>query len=201
MTKASEAGTDPFMALLDWRNTPSAQLGLSPVQVLFGRRTRTNLPTAAALLTPPAAPVAQAALVTAKQRQAHYYNKRAKARAPIPIGSTVRARFDEGDWRKAEVTRILPHRSYEVTFEGGSNRRRTSRQIHTSRESPIIIKTEEVEEEEEDTPAQRPAGPNESDKAATEMPDNASTERENVQSQSRTRSGRLVRKPERFREN
>ena len=53
MTKAAESGTDPFLALLDFRNTPSEQLGLSPAQLLFNRRTRSLLPMAAALLETP----------------------------------------------------------------------------------------------------------------------------------------------------
>lgn len=34
---------DPFLALLDWRNTPSETIGLSAVERLFGRKTRTRL--------------------------------------------------------------------------------------------------------------------------------------------------------------
>jgi len=44
MIKATESGSDPLFALLDWRNTPSEQLGASPAQLMFGRRTRTRLP-------------------------------------------------------------------------------------------------------------------------------------------------------------
>jgi len=35
--KASDAGTDLYLALLDWRNTPSENLLLSPAQIIFGR--------------------------------------------------------------------------------------------------------------------------------------------------------------------
>ena len=44
MTKAYESGTDPFIALLDWTNCPFGDLGVSPVQLLMGRRTRSQLP-------------------------------------------------------------------------------------------------------------------------------------------------------------
>lgn len=34
---------DPFLVLLDWRNIPSETIGLSAVERLFRRKTRTRL--------------------------------------------------------------------------------------------------------------------------------------------------------------
>ena len=157
MSKSTESGNDPLLALLDWRNTPSEQLGLSPVQLMFGRRTRTKLPTADALLMTITAAAAQASLTDAKQRQALYNNRGAKERPTLLVGQTVRVRFDEGDWRKAEVARILPHRSYDVRFEDGTTRRRTSRHVRFSSEPPITIKDDGKEEPMTPPPAARPA--------------------------------------------
>ena len=44
-------------------------------------------------------------------------------------------RFDEGDWRKAEIIRVLPHRAYQLKLEDGSTRRRTSRHVTFSSDS------------------------------------------------------------------
>jgi len=52
MTKAVESGNDPFLSLLEWRNTPTEK-GRSPAEIIFGRRTRTRLPCATRLLTAP----------------------------------------------------------------------------------------------------------------------------------------------------
>ena len=41
-----------FVALLDWRNTPSEGLEVSPAQHLFGRRCKTLLPITESLLKP-----------------------------------------------------------------------------------------------------------------------------------------------------
>ena len=140
MLKATESGRDPWLALLDWRNTPSEQLGKSPAQLMFGRRTGTRLPTADVLLSTPTAAAAQTALTAAKERQASYYDRGARVRPILPVGQTVRVRYDENDWRKAEIARVLPHRSYEVRFGDGSVRRRTSRHVRFSSEPPIIIR-------------------------------------------------------------
>ena len=43
MKKAKESGSDPYLGLLGLRNTPNECTGLSPVQIMFGRRTRTLL--------------------------------------------------------------------------------------------------------------------------------------------------------------
>lgn len=140
MTKAREANTDPLLAILEWRNTPSEQLGPSPVQILMGRRTRSRLPTSNKLLDTPLSSAANRALANAKERQAIYYNRRAKQRPPLNVGQTVRVQFDDRpDWRKAEVTEVLPHRSYEVRFEDGTTRRRTSKHVRFSAEAPIIV--------------------------------------------------------------
>lgn len=45
MLKAIEAGGDPYLGFLDFRNTPTEGLGKYPAQHLFGRRTKTLLPT------------------------------------------------------------------------------------------------------------------------------------------------------------
>lgn len=140
MIKAREAGVDPFLALLEWRNTPSEQLGPSPVQLMFGRRTRTRLPTANTLLDTSTSHAASTALAVAKARQAVYYNRGSKERPPMDIGQTVRVKFDERpEWRKAEIADILPHRSYAVRFPDGTVRRRTSRHVRFSAEPPIVF--------------------------------------------------------------
>lgn len=52
LTKAKASGQDPYLAILDWRNTPPPSIGSSPGQRLFGRYTKTLLPTAGTLLQP-----------------------------------------------------------------------------------------------------------------------------------------------------
>ena len=83
---------------------------------------------------------AQAALTAAKARQAFYYNVGARERQPLTVGQAVRTKFnDSTDWRKAEVAKVLPHRSYDLLFEDGTHRRRTSKHVRFSPEPPITI--------------------------------------------------------------
>ena len=52
MKKATTTNSDFQLALLDWRNTPTEGMKSSPAQRMFGRRTRTLLPTSKELLEP-----------------------------------------------------------------------------------------------------------------------------------------------------
>ena len=52
LRKSMESKSDPYLALLDHRNTPSQGLITSPAQRLMSRRTKTLFPTALELLKP-----------------------------------------------------------------------------------------------------------------------------------------------------
>jgi transposase InsO family protein len=52
LKKAKQSGNDPYLALLTYRNTPTDEVLGSPSQRLFGRRTKTTLPTSSTLLQP-----------------------------------------------------------------------------------------------------------------------------------------------------
>ena len=52
LRKAIDANTDPYLAFLDYRNTPTQGMESSPAQRLLNRRTRTLLPATKQLLQP-----------------------------------------------------------------------------------------------------------------------------------------------------
>ena len=159
MTKAADEGLDPYLALLDWCNTPSEHSLLSPSQLLFGRRTRTKLPIAQQLLRTPNTDIASQASTESKIKQATYYDRGTRMKLPIPVGQTVRVKPDsDADWKKAEVSKSLPHRSYEVKLEDGSSRQRTSKHVRIIPDPKIVFyEPEDTEEEFDATPPTTPA--------------------------------------------
>lgn len=52
MKKAKESQSDPYLALLDFRNTRTQGMKTSPVQRLMNRRSKTLLPVTEKLLKP-----------------------------------------------------------------------------------------------------------------------------------------------------
>ena len=93
-TKCKESGQSEFLALLDWRNTPTEGVGTSPAQRLMGRRCKTLLPIASTLLQPRYSTDEESrAIMGKKERQRYYYNKHTKPLQPILQGETVRMKL------------------------------------------------------------------------------------------------------------
>ena len=79
--KCKKSQTDPYLALLEIRNTPTQGLGSSPAQRLLNRRTRTLLPMSSKLLAPQGEEYLNQDRIRLKDlqcKQAKHYNKTAK---------------------------------------------------------------------------------------------------------------------------
>ena len=116
-TKCRETGQSEFLALLDWRNTPSEGIGTSPSQRFLGRRCRTLLPMSRSLLQP-RYPVEDdtRAINNQKECQQYYYDRHAKPLKPLRAGETVRVRLPgQKTWSPAVCSGPVGPRSYEVT--------------------------------------------------------------------------------------
>lgn len=142
-TKCKESGQSEFLALLDWRNTPTEGIGTSPAQRLMGRRCKTLLPVAGTLLQPRYSTEEETrALIGNKQRQQHYYNKHAKPLRPIGQGETVRMKLPgQKTWSAGTCMAQAGPRSYEVKV-GETVYRRNRRQLIQSKEPPIVDSSE-----------------------------------------------------------
>lgn len=86
---AKISGQDPYLAILDHRNTPIQELNSSPAQRLLSRRMRMLLSIRESLLEPRVTD-ATAGLRINEERQAKYYNHTAKDMDALEQGDSVR---------------------------------------------------------------------------------------------------------------
>lgn len=141
LRKSIKAGTDPNLAILDYRNTPTQGMTSSPAQRLMSRRTKTLLPTTQSLLLPKNIHLEneKRELRQRQQVQAKYYNRTARDLPSLSEGDVVRMKpFKLGDKScpKAQVTARLDERSYTVETEDGAVYRRNRQHLRRTSEPP-----------------------------------------------------------------
>ena len=142
LQKCAHSKTDPYLAILELRNTPTQGVESSPAQRLHGRRTRTMLPTTAKLLKPRCAEILTAERKKMKRvqnKQEMYFNRHAKDLTTLQEGDIVRlkpCRQGSKFWQKAIVQRRLYERSYEVETDTGLILRRNRVDLRRTDEPP-----------------------------------------------------------------
>ena len=115
MFKAKSSRTDPWLALLAFRNTPTQGYSTRPAQWLMRRRTRTTLPTHVSLLEPEFSVKIEEAERT-REKQKASFDSCAKDLPVLKEGDTVRVKPWGGQsvWAKARVMCALVRRLYKV---------------------------------------------------------------------------------------
>ena len=105
-----------MLALLHQRNTPTAEIGTSPMQRLMSRRGRTRLPVATQLLQPEVTKVVQDKLKLRTQKAKMYHGRTARRLPELEIGQEVMlAPLRRNDtWKRGTCTEKLSDRSYMV---------------------------------------------------------------------------------------
>jgi len=138
-TKCYESGDDPYLALLNHRNTPRDNAVGSPAQRLYSRRTRTKLPTAPSQLRPQVQEPENVKkhLQEDRQRAKGYYDRGSK---PLKSLGQEDVRMKAGKkWTPARViSRTEEPRSYEVMTPSGKILRRNRRDLRCTREMNIF---------------------------------------------------------------
>ncbi|XP_033731751.1 uncharacterized protein K02A2.6-like [Pecten maximus] len=210
--KSKDDGTDPYLALLDWRNTPTEGVLTSPNQRIFGRRTKTLLPTPSTLLVPqtPQSKDVAIKLKQRKEKQAYYYNRGTKQLGDLMIGDCVRIRphGHNKSWTKAVVQDQPNIRSFNVQTEDGRVYRRNRRHLRKTHEicNPFVP-NDELASNPENLPTNDPKDCNNSQavmdnpetlpsqpvqEEPVSAPPNATTNSPQIH---RTRYGRAVKRP------
>ena len=116
MKNAAPEKFDPYLSLLDYRNKPT-EVGSSPAESLFSRRTRNLLPLTPKQLEPVTVPLqdVQQRLIASRQRQVYYYNPKGKALPEVQPGLIVRMKKpNESTWTETVCKKMIGPRSYAV---------------------------------------------------------------------------------------
>ena len=198
MKKCNLQQEDPYIALLNYRNTPQEGVEYSPAQRLMGRRTNTLIPTIPALLRPET--VQHNNLEKQREKKQLKMCERFSERNSLkhleknenvwiqPIQPNTEI------WKPAVVAEKLTNRSYIVETENGSQYRRNREHLRCDKSSKAEIQELE-EEEQKETPAseQEESKLRQLPRKETEINTTA-----NDDGLHRTRSGRISKKPERY---
>ena len=83
-------GQEPYIALLEYRNTPVCGLKFSPAQLLMSRRLKDKLPSTMNLIKPKVAEKTYEELKACQVKQKQYYDRGTKSLKPHKVGDSVR---------------------------------------------------------------------------------------------------------------
>jgi len=146
-TKCKASGQSEFLALLDWRNTPTEGIGTSPAHRLMGRRCRTLLPVAGTLLQPRNTTETDSrAIIGVKSRQRYYYNRHKKPLTQITPGERVHMKLpNENKWSARLCTQQVHPRSYNVKVGDTTYRHNCQQLICTGNQEPDTFEAQTEE--------------------------------------------------------
>lgn len=110
MIKCIETKTDPYEALLELRNTPRADTGLSPHEMLFSRPARTLIPSVEKAIPP------NSKRIVRKEQIRNSYNKKAKKLPNIEKGDNLYFEH-KNKWVPGKVKERNTDRNYVIISE------------------------------------------------------------------------------------
>jgi hypothetical protein len=146
MEKSLIANSDFYVALLDFRNTPQADIGLSPSQRMFGRKTRSIIPAVQKQHEPQPLSDVQGKINRSRAKQKKLFDRGSRQLDELQVGDTVRMRLPgKKIWSKGAVVKQPSDRSYIVRVNGKSYRRNRRQLILTPE---LTDDNEQIEENE-----------------------------------------------------
>ena len=143
---------DPYIGLLEYRNTPVTGMTYSPSQLLMSRTAGRKIPATRELLQPRVPINVRQQLEARQNQQALYYNKGARPLQPLEPNESVRLCQGKA-WVPTVITDTAnTPRSYIVTTANGQDYRRNRRDLLKTNEPPhsILGPSEPIETETEE---------------------------------------------------
>lgn len=204
--KNTKDDKDIYAAILEWRNIPTQGMNSSPIQRLMSRRTRTMLPTAKQLLEPDVIQDVPKLIKKRKEQYKHYFDRNAKDLPELTEGQLVRAQIQPGlkqPWMKGIIKKDDGIRSYIVDINGHEYRR-NRKHIRSTKEKELPNNEEEDFELIPLKHGTETGDYNKTQENRMKTMQNivplAQTQQPKCEGQYRTRTGRVIRKPMRYRE-
>ncbi|CAB4009628.1 Transposon Ty3-G Gag-Pol poly [Paramuricea clavata] len=130
LVKSKKDQRDPYLSLLEYRNTPIDDVG-SPAQLLMNRRLRSRFPQTISQLNPriPDRVEVKTKLNLKQQKQKFYYDRQSKSITKLHERDRIRVRM-KGSRKPGVVTREEETpRSYRVQIDDGGEYRRNRRML------------------------------------------------------------------------
>ena len=176
--------------MFDNRNTIIDYIGLSQAQMFLGRRLKTNLPTTSPLLKPDNADVVKQKLQNRQNKQKEHHDKTASKvpLKPFNVGDEAVMRHDNKEqWRHVTIKKQHETpRSYVVETPEGKVYRRNRKHLRHTASKPINRELYDFEIQPQ----------NESTNVVSKTPPQQQTPA--TETMVKTRSGRIVKPPERY---
>jgi hypothetical protein len=136
LQKCLDGKEDTYLGLLSYRGTP-LENGLSPAEIMYGRRIRTNLPMIHERPSTSSRKIAMNKVQQKLKQKLRHDQRGVKPLDPLKPGETVRVQNSSGDWMdRAVVVKEVAPRSYVVKTEKGSDLRRNRRDLLRTTELP-----------------------------------------------------------------
>ena len=130
LTKAKHDNRDPYLGLLEYRNTPIDEVG-SPAQLLVSRRLRSIIPTTEAQLQPRVLDPnkVKEKLRLKQEKQKYYFNQHTRQLRALEKGKQIRVRMGNRWEPRVVVDHAETPRSYKVQTDNGGEYRRNRKML------------------------------------------------------------------------
>ena len=131
LQKAKDDNRDPYLPLLQYRNTPLKWCGLSPAQLLFSRRLRTLLPSTNEQLAPKVinSNFTRRKMIESQNKSKQHYNVSSRKLPSLKAGESVHVQREK-NWVPAKVISQFNDRSFNIQTHDGAIYRRNRKYLN-----------------------------------------------------------------------